>query len=810
MHNRLNLIIFLFLLSVTNIYSQVKTKTHTTIRTNEKPVIDGLLDEEIWNKANIASNFIELEPNNGIYVPKRLKTEVKSCYDNEAIYFGIYCFDNHPDSILTELSARDEIWKSNSDQFTIMINPFNDNKNFFEFEFSVSGIQMDKKNQDNNWDAIWEVETKINKEGWFAEVKIPFSALRFSNQEDITWSINFGRYVRRYRSWYTWNYVDNNINMYVQAGKLKGLSKIKPPKRISIEPYMSIYNDIEGEDINYSIYGGADLKLGLSENFTLDMTLIPDFGQTIFDDEILNLGPFETRYEENRQFFNEGTELFSLGNLFYSRRIGDTPLEYRDVTSQYDSVIKNPNKNQLINAVKISGRNKKGLGIGFFNALSAKTYAEVAIMEGLLIEPPQYRTEEVITNPLTNYNIIALDQSINNNSSISFITTNTIRGDNYRDANVNAILLDLNDKKNIYNISSFLKNSNIIDSNVTSGFSSMLSLNKEGGKFRFSISNYIESDKYDINDLGYLRANNEISNNINLSYHILKPFKNIINGTFELKSNYNRVYKPNKFNEISISQENRVTFKNHLSVNLKLKIKPTEGYDYYETRILDFESYFLKSKMYGISSWISTDYRKSLALDFSLGMEHEPLYKSYKYHYRISPLLRVNDKFSMRYVMSTSTKKNNVGYIDTDSLNNILFSKRDIYMITNVLSGSYIINNKMYIKMKLRHYWSQLENIEILNIDSEGLCHLYTTENMEEYNINFNTWNIDFGFTWHFAPGSEMTFLLQNSIASSNNQIENNYFNNVSTLLNNVQKNTLSLKIKYYLDYNKLKNVKSK
>ena len=121
MHNRLNLTLFLFLLSVTNIYSQVEIKTHKIIRTNEKPVIDGLLDEKIWNKANIASNFTELEPNNGKSIPQRLQTEVKSCYDNEAIYFGIYCFDNHPDSILTELSARDEIWKSNSDQFTIMI-----------------------------------------------------------------------------------------------------------------------------------------------------------------------------------------------------------------------------------------------------------------------------------------------------------------------------------------------------------------------------------------------------------------------------------------------------------------------------------------------------------------------------------------------------------------------------------------------------------------------------------------------------------------------------------------------------------------
>ena len=112
--------------------------------------------------------------------------------------------------------------------------------------------------------------------------------------------------------------------------------------------------------------------------------------------------------------------------------------------------------------------------------------------------------------------------------------------------------------------------------------------------------------------------------------------------------------------------------------------------------------------------------------------------------------------------------------------------------------------------MKLRHYWSQLENIEILNIDNNGLCHTYPTQNIEDYDINFNTWNIDLGFTWHFAPGSEMTFLWQNAINSFNSQLEDNYFDNIHSLSNNVQKNTLSLKIKYYLDYNKLKNANSK
>ena len=189
-----------------------------------------------------------------------------------------------------------------------------------------------------------------------------------------------------------------------------------------------------------------DVKYGINEAFTLDMTLIPDFGQVQSDNKVLNLTPFEVKYNENRPFFTEGTELFNKGNLFYSRRVGGQPLHYGDVENQISSneeVVKNPVESKLINATKISGRTKSGLGIGFFNALTKPMYAEVEDNNG--------NKREIETNPLTNYNIVVLDQTLKNNSSISAINTNVTRSGSDYDANVTAGLFNFNNKKNTYN-----------------------------------------------------------------------------------------------------------------------------------------------------------------------------------------------------------------------------------------------------------------------------------------------------------------------------------------------------------------------
>lgn len=178
-----------------------------------------------------------------------------------------------------------------------------------------------------------------------------------------------------------------------------------------------------------------DIKYGLSENFTLDATLVPDFSQVGFDDVVLNLGPFEQQFTEQRQFFTEGTELFNIANLFYSRRIGGPPIDQFDVygnLSANEEVIDYPSKTTMINAIKVSGRTKKGLGIGFFNAITQKTEATIRNNQSGDIR------KEVI-DPFTNFNILVLDQQFNQNSTVSLINTNVTRNGSFRDANVTAL-----------------------------------------------------------------------------------------------------------------------------------------------------------------------------------------------------------------------------------------------------------------------------------------------------------------------------------------------------------------------------------
>jgi hypothetical protein len=279
------------------------------------------------------------------------------------------------------------------------------------------------------------------------------------------WGFNITRRRQKTSQQVAWNPIDQNINGFLtQEGAWTGLENIKPPLRLQFSPYLSYYvnhyplNQPGEKNWTSSLNGGMDLKYGINQAITLDMTLVPDFGQVQSDNRVLNLSPFEVRYNENRPFFTEGTELFNKGNFFYSRRIGGTPLHYGEVYNQLatgEQVIKNPSETKLINATKISGRLKNGLGIGFFNAVANSQYAVIADSKG--------NERKVETNPLTNYNIIVLDQSLKHNSSISFINTSVTRsGDDY-DAYVTSALFDLYDKKNTWNVGGKLATSNLIN-----------------------------------------------------------------------------------------------------------------------------------------------------------------------------------------------------------------------------------------------------------------------------------------------------------------------------------------------------------
>src|SRR5262245_19473416 len=421
-------------------------------RTTQPVRIDGLLTDSAWKDAAMMSDLVEFRPKIGDKEEYKNRTEAWLMYDDEGIYFGGYCHERDRDSIASELVGRDGF--GTNDYVGIIFDTYYDKLNGFEYFVTPLNEQWDAKMsppsfngnmEDFTWNSVWKSATVIHKDGWSFEMFIPYSAIRFGKKDIQNWGFNITRRRRKTEQQYTWNPIDPNVNGFLtQEGLWTGITNIKPPLRLQFSPYLSTYvnhfpshNPAE-KSWTSSINGGMDLKYGINQAFTLDATLVPDFGQVQSDNRVLNLTPFEIKYTENRPFFTEGTELFSKGNLFYARRIGGTPMHLYDVydpnvVGSDEKVVKNPTESRLINASKISGRTQKGLGIGYLNAITKAQYATIEN-----INTKEQRKYE--TNPLTNYNILVFNQRLKHNSSVSLVNTNVWRSGSDYDANVTAAL----------------------------------------------------------------------------------------------------------------------------------------------------------------------------------------------------------------------------------------------------------------------------------------------------------------------------------------------------------------------------------
>jgi hypothetical protein len=387
----------------------------------------------------------------GVKEKDHKKTVVKITYDDFGVYIAAYLYDK-PEDIVKQFNQRDNFGQQ--DFFGVVLNPNNDAQNDTEFFVFPSGNQADaiaspSIGEDFGWNAVWESAVKIVDDGWIVEMRIPYRDLRFSNQEVQTWGLQFHRRFRIDESQYSWNPIDRtkgNIGLY--HGELKGINNIEPPTRLSFYPFVSGLATSYDGDTNTDLNVGLDLKYGITENFTLDATLIPDFSQAAFDNIVLNLGPFEQTYNEQRQFFTEGVDLFNKGGLFFSRRIGNGPTGTPEL-ADHEEVVNSPNEVKVLNAIKVSGRTKKGLGVGFFNAITETTDATIRDMI-------TGETRKEVVEPFANYNILVLDQQFHGNSSVSFINTNVTREGHFRDANVTGLLADISNhccpvNRNIYN-----------------------------------------------------------------------------------------------------------------------------------------------------------------------------------------------------------------------------------------------------------------------------------------------------------------------------------------------------------------------
>lgn len=793
--------------------TMLKRKNIDALRIANPPKIDGNLNESLWKTLPVAGQFVEYNPRNG--TAPTFQTEIRFAYDDVALYISAIMFDPAPDSIRMELGRRDQIEQLATDYISFDILPYNDQLTMYEFKLSPQNIQGDCKysavGQDYNWDAVWESSTRINDSGWIAEVKIPYSALRFPKMETQVWGINMWRNLYRYQEYSTWCYVDNKTNeIFRFYGTVTGMRNVDAPLRLAFSPYITGYIEKDPALKNWSYYarGGLDLKWGLNDSYTLDMMLIPDFGQVQSDDQILNLSPFEIRYDEKRQFFSEGTEMFNKCGIFYTRRVGSAPRNYY---SPYDSlrnneiVTKNPEETRIINATKISGRNAKGLGIGVFNGMTTNTWS---ILEDTLTG----NTRKIMTQPFTNYNVLVFDQSLKNNSYVTIINTNYWIPDNSMSANVTGSELKLCNKKNTF---AFLGRLNVsqhysMHNHPEFGHQYLVSISKPSGKFQYTLRREETGDNYDPNDMGFLLYNNEAVNYLELSYNISEPVGKLLSSYTVFSSEYTTLYKPNKFKTISLEVANQTRFVNQWVNVIGMNIQPFGFDDYYEPRTWGWV--YKMPLNYGVEWQLGTDVRKMFRYQHSLEVRNSPENTNFTIYFGIAPRLRISDRLSFTLSIDFEKDMNNYGWVNTiwDSTGSpfIYFGRRDIQTVNNILSAKYIFSNKASLTLRARHYWSQASYSDYYRLNFEG--NLDDSEYNVNHDINFNAFTVDLQFIWYFAPGSELSFVWKNLILTQGEQISHNYFDDFSKTVSAPQTNSFSARVLYYLDYLLLKKAFSK
>lgn len=781
-----------------------KIKAIGALRSDNSPTLDGRLDEDVWKRAPIASDFVQNEPLNG--APASQRSEVRIVYNDKAVFIGAMLYDVSPDSILTQLSKRDVGSRANADYFSVAFDTYDDDQNAFHFAVSAAGVQTDSRisqvGEDMVWDAVWRSEVAITHEGWVVEMEIPYSALRFSKKPIQDWGMQFRRVIRRKRETDYWNFVDRAVDGVVnQFGSLEGLEGIEPPLRLALTPYVSGYvrrfSPGKGggtAENDYSYAAGADLKLGISEAFTLDMTLVPDFGQVISDNQVLNLSPFEVQFQENRQFFTEGTELFNIAGIFYSRRIGGRPRNFNaafDSLKTGDSLVSNPTNTRLLNAFKISGRTKSKTGLGVFNALTAPAKAVINGEGG---------NREVVTQALTNYNVLVADQSFAANSYASIINTNRLEADGFV-ANVVAGRFKLADAANKWFVqgegASSQRWDRFGDSPADLGYKYWYRMGKSSGNLTFNIGQNVESARYNPNDLGFLSAPNEFTDFGSITYARYKPTWKFFAFGHTFSATHQSLYSPRRFSNLSVDYENWFQLKSFDFFGFWAWAEPLKNYDFFEARVTGRA--LQRPAAGGVGGFFSSNYARKFALDINWSVWERPQWQQTFKSLRISPRFRVNDKLQFIVDWNISHSFNEKGFVNFDSLGNSLIGTRNRRNMETILTTEYTFTNKIALSFRARHYWSRVNysGIEALG-ENANLEPTYYNGN---HDINFNAFNIDCVFQWRYAPGSDLFIVWKNSILQAADQPFIGYFENLNNTFTSPQTNSISLRILYYLDF---------
>jgi len=540
--------------SLVNFHASQKRVYHA-VRVEHRPRTDGRLDDPCWaTEGEWQGDFIQQTPRQG-QRPSQ-PTQVKILYDDEYLYVAMRCFDSEPEKISPVMGRRDDF--TSGDVVGIALDTYHDRHTAFEFNVTAAGQKVDVMHLgayewDTNWDAVWTGKAALEDSAWTAEIRIPFSQLRFSDQQEHVWGMHIWRWIDRYDEEDQWKLIPIDAPAMVYLfGELHGIRDIPRKRHFELMPFTAARHVTDATSSDRFALG-LDGKAALSSNFTLDFTVLPDFGQVEADPSELNLTTYEVFYSEKRPFFLEGNAIldYSVGNdmMFYSRRIGHAPTWVPPV--EEDQELSMPSGTAILNALKVTGKNRKGFSLGVVNSMTGREFATIT--------GPGTRQKTAV-EPFANYFIGRARQDFNNGNTLLGVmgtsVTRSLKEEHLefmpRQATAGALDFRHNWAEKKYFIDARIFVTSVagsteaitalqrssrhyyqridathltLDSAATSlsGFGGQIKGGKQSGKLRLTGTLSWRSPGVELNDAGYLRDADLISQRTDLRYQVNKP-----------------------------------------------------------------------------------------------------------------------------------------------------------------------------------------------------------------------------------------------------------------------------------------------
>lgn len=637
-------------------YTATQPVYNTTRLVTARPVIDGKLDDECWKNGNWAGDYHQYEPEEG--ARPTYQTYMNLQYDDRNIYVALRCADGEPGKISRLVGARDELV---GDLVGVNFDSYRDYRTGFEFTTSAWGQKVDlilfnPANWDFNWNPVWKVKTGIEDSAWVAEMEIPLSQLRYSKQDEQVWGMHTWRYIARLQEESNWEKQSKTgPGMIYNFGEFRGIKGLKTSRRLELLPFVlgnlksskaESASPFTNNGKQFGVNGGLDAKIGISSNFTVDLTINPDFGQVESDPSVMNLTAFETFYQEKRPFFLEGLTIFDFKfdnqKLFYSRRIGHAPaLNLFPGQGEYISA---PDKTTILSALKFSGTTSSGLSVGLIQSITSSEYTRISDNNGNIS-----RTE---VEPLTSYTVARIQKGYKaGNTVIGGMFTSTNRypaGSNLDFLTSNAYTGGI-DLLHHWKDKEYYIEARLLGSYVTGNAGSIralqessaryyqrpgasylgydtlrTSLSGSGGKikigkgskglWRYSAGVNWFTPGLELNDLGYITRADIINETNDLSYTVNKPVSVFNTYSITLTEtnslNFNKTYLGS-----SLNLRFHSTLRNKLSLMAEA-LYNTGGKD---TRLLRGGYDFVLPSFISTTGSLSTDGSKNTVYSFDFG-----------------------------------------------------------------------------------------------------------------------------------------------------------------------------------------------